>query len=231
MVTSYTELLDRRYGDQLGDDAKELIGFAVDGARRMRDLINDLLEYSRITTRAEGYTTVALGAIIELATRDLRLSIEETDATVDVGPMPVLRGDPTQLRLLFQNLMGNAIKYRSDEPPRLGIDAEPAGPDGWLISVRDNGIGIPVGQRELSFEPFRRLHARSRYPGTGIGLAICRRIVERHGGRIWIESGDPSGSVFRFTLRTDPSFGEETDDERRARGGSGPRPADRGQPR
>ncbi|MDX1619968.1 MAG: ATP-binding protein [Nitriliruptorales bacterium] len=199
MVASYTELLARDYGDELGEEARELMDYAVDGARRMRTLITDLLQYSRLRTRAEDHVPVDLNDAVTDALRDLRLAIEEADALVEVGDLPTVRGEPAQLRLLFQNLIGNAVKYRSDAQPRVTVQGEPDG-DGWKLQVSDNGIGIPPDRREEIFEPFRRLHGRSDYPGTGIGLAICRRIVERHGGRIWVEPNEPRGSRFVFTL-------------------------------
>ncbi|MDX1619755.1 MAG: ATP-binding protein [Nitriliruptorales bacterium] len=206
MVASYTELLAREYGDELDDEARELIDYAVDGARRMRDLINDLLAYSRLRTRAEQHVPVDLDDAVADALRDLRMAIDDVGAVVEVGDLPTVRGEPSQLRLLFQNLIGNAIKYRGDERPRITVQAEPDG-DGWKLEVADNGIGVPAERREEIFEPFRRLHSRSAYPGTGVGLAICRTIVERHHGRIWVEDNQPSGTVFTFTLHDVPPGG------------------------
>ena len=206
MVASYTELLAREYGDELDDEARELIDYAVDGARRMRDLINDLLSYSRLRTRAEQHVPVDLDDAVADALRDLRMAIDDVGAVVEVGDLPTVRGEPSQLRLLFQNLIGNAIKYRGDERPRITVQAEPDG-DGWKLEVADNGIGVPAERREEIFEPFRRLHSRSAYPGTGVGLAICRTIVERHHGRIWVEDNQPSGTVFTFTLHDVPPGG------------------------
>lgn len=209
MVSSYTELLSRRYGDELDDDAREFIDLAADGARRMQGLIADLLEYARLTTQAQTHVPVDLEEVVADVRRDLSSSIEEAGASVEVSGLPTVAGEPTQLRLLFQNLIGNAVKYRGEDPPRVRIGAELEGDGVWSFAVADNGIGVDDGFRDEVFEPFRRLHSRSEYPGTGMGLAICRRIVEQHGGRIWVEQGDPTGSVFRFTLRDEPAAGDE----------------------
>ena len=186
MVAAYSELVARDHGGDLDDEGRELLGFVLDGARRMQQLIDDLLEYSRLRTRSRDHVTVELADVVADAVRDLRLVIDETGADVRVGSLPAVEGDPAQLRMLVQNLLGNALKYRGEGPLSITVDAQAA--DGcWVVSVADDGIGVPEEQRERIFEPFRRLHARSRYPGTGIGLAICRRIADQHGGRIWVE--------------------------------------------
>jgi signal transduction histidine kinase len=198
MVASYLQLLDRRYRGQLNQEADEFLGFAVDGAKRMQALINDLLLYSR----AGGQGTLVptdCGAVVAGVLANLRSTIEADGARVVVGPLPTVEGDPTQLAQVFQNLIANAIKFGGDRPPEIFVGAERQ--DGqWLFSVRDTGIGIEPRHAERIFMVFKRLHPQTQYPGTGIGLAICRRVVEHHGGRIWVEPAAGGGSVFRFTL-------------------------------
>ena len=199
MVASYTQLLARRYRGQLDEAADEFIGYAVDGANRMQILINDLLAYSRVGTQGKPLAPTETGAVFEAARANLRVAIEESGAEVASDPLPAVMGDQTQLLQLFQNLIGNAIKFRGEEPPRVHVGAEPR--DGrWLFSVRDNGIGIGAQYLERIFVIFQRLHGRTEYSGTGIGLAICKKIVERHGGKIWVESEPGKGSTFYFTL-------------------------------
>ncbi|WP_290815304.1 MEDS domain-containing protein [Halovivax sp.] len=199
MVSSYLQLLERRYGDDLDTDAEEFIEFAVDGAVRMREMIDGLLEYSRIETDGDPFEPVDLEALTDDVLTDLQLRIEETDADVTVEPLPHVEGDGNQLRMLFQNLINNAIEYSGDEPPRVSVSAGRAG-NMWRISVRDDGIGVPRDDQERIFEVFERLHARDEHGGTGIGLALCERIVERHGGTIWVDSEPGEGSTFSFTL-------------------------------
>lgn len=200
MVSSYTQLLARRYSGKLDKDADEFIEYAVDGAARMRALINDLLAYSRVGTRGKEFTPTNTGRIFEAAQANLRLAIEENEAEITNGPLPAVMADGTQLLQLFQNLISNAIKFRKkEEPPVIRIEAEHRAGE-WLFSVRDNGIGIQPQYAERIFVVFQRLHRREEYSGTGIGLAVCKRIVERHGGRIWVESEPGKGSTFYFTL-------------------------------
>jgi PAS domain S-box-containing protein len=201
MVASYTQLLARRYRGKLDEDADEFIGYAVNGANRMQQLIRDLLEYSRVGTRGGAFAPVACGEIVEQVLGDLAAAIEETGATVVAGALPTVRGDRSQLRQLFQNLVENALKYRSAAPPVVSIAASPEG-ETWHFTVRDNGIGIAPEYAERIFVIFQRLHTQAEYPGTGIGLAVCQRIVERHGGRIWVESAAGEGATFHFTLPT-----------------------------
>jgi len=203
MVSSYTQLLARRYQDQLDQDAKDFIGYAVDGANRMQRLIQDLLSYSRITSRGQPPSTLDAHDALGLAVTNLQTSIQETGAMVANGDLPKVLGDRTQISQLFQNLIGNAIKFhRPDEPPRVSVSAFPT-PDRqgfWTFRVQDNGIGIEARHFDRLFVIFQRLHGKQEYPGTGIGLALCKRIIERHGGRIWLESEVNVGTTFFFTL-------------------------------
>ena len=199
MVASYLQLVAQRYQGKLDADADEFIGFAVDGAKRMQALINDLLSYSRVGTKARPFAPTDCEAILATAISDLGVVIAETGARITHGPLPLVMADAMQLAHLFQNLLGNAIKFHGSEPPQVHIEAEPIGAD-WRFSVRDNGIGIAPEYFERIFVLFQRLHGRREYSGTGIGLALCKKIVERHGGRIWVESSPGAGSVFRFTI-------------------------------
>jgi signal transduction histidine kinase len=199
MVTNYLQLLRRRYQGKIAQDADEFIDFAVDGAMRMRTLINDLLAYSRVGTKGKPFEPTALDRILDQSLQNLMMAIKEKSAEVTRSPLPTVMADGGQLLQLFQNLIGNAIKFHGQEPPRVHISAAPDR-QGWLFSVRDNGIGIPREHAERIFVIFQRLHSREKYPGTGIGLAVCKKIVERHGGRIWAESEDGKGTTFFFTL-------------------------------
>jgi signal transduction histidine kinase len=200
MVTSYLQLLVKRYGGKLDADANEFIDFAVDGAVRMRKLINDLLAYSRVGTQGKELSPTDCEAVLVQSINDLKIIIEENGAHVTHDPLPTVMADRPQLGQLFQNLIGNAIKFRGNEPPRVHISASRNG-SGWVFSVRDNGIGIPSECSERIFIIFQRLHNREEYAGTGIGLAICKKIVERHGGHIWVESEVGKGTTFRFSLQ------------------------------
>lgn len=199
MVASYVQLLARRYRGKLDADADEFIGYAVESAKRMQQLISDLLAYSRVGSRGGEARPVALDSALEAALANLKYAIEEQGARVTSDPLPVVSGDALQLTQLFQNLIGNAIKFRGPEAPVIHVGARKT-EGGWTLSVRDNGIGIAPEFREKIFLIFQRLHARDEYPGTGIGLAICKKIVERHGGSIRVESNDGPGSTFLFTL-------------------------------
>jgi PAS domain S-box-containing protein len=199
MVASFTQLLQRRYDDRLDDEAREFIRFAVDGATRMQTLITDLLSLSRVATRGKPFAPVDVSAALERALGNLRVAVEESGATVTAGALPTVTADAGQLVQLLQNLVGNALKFRGAAPPEVQVFAERR--DGaWEIAVRDRGIGIAPDDGERIFLVFQRLHGRGEYPGTGIGLAICRRIVERLGGRIWVESRVGEGATFRFTV-------------------------------
>lgn len=199
MVASYTQLLARRYGEKLDADADEFIGFAVDGANRMQQLIEDLLSYSRLTTQGRPLEVIESQAACNAAIMNLRESIEDSGAVLDIGPLPLVCADATQLTQLFQNLIGNAIKYRNKHRPEIHLAARAEGKH-WIFSVQDNGIGIEGQYFDRVFEMFQRLHTREKYSGTGIGLAICRKISERHGGTIWVESKLGHGSTFLFTI-------------------------------
>ena len=198
MVASYTQLLARRYQSKLGPDADEFIQFAIDGVSRMQGLILDLLAYSRVSRKARAFERVDLEAVFTQATANLQASILESRAEVTHEPLPSVAGDAPQLVQLLQNLIGNAIKFRAEAAPRVHVSVERHART-WTFAVADNGIGIDAKYFERIFVIFQRLHTRDRYPGTGIGLAICKKIVERHGGKIWVESS-PRGSTFRFTL-------------------------------
>ncbi len=202
MVASYTQLLEKRYKDVLDGDAREFIEFAVDGATRMQTLINDLLAYSRVGARPRAFEPADCTSVLDHAIADLRVSIDENEATVTHDGLPTVMGDPQLFRQLFQNLIGNAIKFRSAEAPHIRVAAERNRSE-WIFSVRDNGIGIDPRYKDRIFVIFQRLHTRHEYPGTGIGLAICKRIVERHGGRIWMESEVGKGATFYFTIPTE----------------------------
>ena len=199
MVASYTQLLSNRYKDRLDDDARDFIAYAVDGATRMQTLITDLLNYSRVGTRGKPFQPVNCEGILERVLGSLKLAISESGTTVSHDPLPSVMGDDMQLGQLFQNLLANAIKFHGEGPPQIHISAERSG-NAWTFSIRDNGIGIAPEHAERIFLIFQRLHSRNDYPGTGIGLAVCKKIVERHGGRIWVNSQPETGATFLFTI-------------------------------
>ena len=200
MVASFTQLLSQRYRGQLDADADEFIAFAVDGASRMQRLIQDLLTFSRVGSRGESLRTTSSDDALEQAITNLRGAIEDSGAIVTHEPLPTVLADETQLIQLFQNLVGNAIKYQGPGIPRVHIAASRYGQQRWTFSVGDNGLGIDSDYFERIFGMFQRLHKREEFAGTGIGLAICKKIVERHGGTISVESEPGKGSTFRFTL-------------------------------
>jgi signal transduction histidine kinase/DNA-binding LacI/PurR family transcriptional regulator len=200
MVKSYLQLLERRYEGQLDEDADEFIAFAIDGAERMRTLINDLLQYSRVTTHGKPFAPTGCAAVLDHALANLKIAVEESSAVVTHDELPTVMADATQLTRLLQNLLSNALKFRKEETrPEIHVSAEHTAGE-WTFSVRDNGIGIAPEHLEGIFMIFQRLYSREEYEGTGIGLAVCKKIVERHGGRIWVESEPGQGSTFRFTI-------------------------------
>ena len=200
MVSSYTQLIARRYKGKLDADADEFIAFAVDGANRMQRLILDLLAYSRVNTAGRQFEPTAMETVLKAALNNLTNAVKESQAIITHDPLPAVMGDDKQLAQLFQNLLSNAVKFGGAQPPRIHISAKQT--DGeWLFSVRDHGIGLDPQYADRIFVIFQRLHTREEYPGTGIGLAICKKIVERHGGRIWVESELGKGATFYFTMR------------------------------
>ena len=202
MVASYTQLIERRYRDQIDEDGRVFIRYAVDGAARMQTLIQDLLSFSRVGMRMKPFVAVDGNELVKKALNNLTVAITENQASIHVAPLPVVRGDATLLIQLFQNLIGNGIKFRGGRPAVVHIQAErgKSSPPRWIFSVRDEGIGIEAQYFERIFVLFQRLHTREEYPGTGIGLALCKRIVELHGGRIWVESKPGDGATFFFTI-------------------------------
>jgi signal transduction histidine kinase len=204
-VASFTQLLERRYKGQLDERADQYIAFAVDGAKRMQILINDLLAFSRVGRLTREHVEIGADELVEQALANLSLAIEESGATVSVAKdMPQVVVDAPLLVGVFQNLIGNAIKFRDEQPPEIAVSATDAG-DEWEFSVADNGIGIEPEYADRIFVIFQRLHPKDAYPGTGIGLAMCRKIIEYHGGRIWLDTSVDSGTVFRFTLPKIPT--------------------------
>lgn len=199
-MRAFAELLAKKYQRKLDTDADKYLSFIVSAAARMGALIHDLLEYARATTEDERPSSVALDEDLEAALTHLDLAIQESGAIITHDPMPILPVDRGQIVRLFQNLIGNAVKYRKpNQQVKVHISAEPKGTE-WLISIRDNGIGFDPNCASTIFEPFKRLHTAEEYPGTGVGLAVCRRIVQAQGGRIWAESVPGEGTVFSFTL-------------------------------
>jgi PAS domain S-box-containing protein len=204
MVSSYLQLLRRRYHGQIDEDADEFIDFAVDGAGRMRALIEDLLAYSRAGRGAEPRPVDSAMVLADVLS-SLAAVIADARARVHVQPLPIVMGDRVTLAQLLQNLIANALKFRRGPGASVWISAEPDGPGTWRFSVADDGIGIESRHRDRVFKMFQRLHGHESFDGTGIGLAICRKIVERQGGRIWIEDRDGGGTIFRFTLPAVPA--------------------------
>jgi PAS domain S-box-containing protein len=200
MVASYTQLLAQRYKGRLDSDADEFIAYAVDGSNRMQVLIQDLLAYSRAGTNGKPLHRISSDSALKEALTNLQATIQESGAVVTHDPLPSLTTDATQLAQIFQNLIGNAINYRSAEVPHVHVSAARNGGNEWIFSVRDNGLGIDPQHFERIFVLFQRLHAQTEFKGTGIGLAICKKVLERLGGRIWVESQPEKGSTFRFAL-------------------------------
>ncbi len=215
-VASFCQLLQQRYGGQLDERADQYIGFAVDGARRMQELINDLLAFSRVGRMEQPHTDVDCNALVSRVKSDLSRAIEESGAQIEAAALPTVRGDAGLLRLVFQNLIANAIRFRRADAPAVRLHAERDG-EFWTFRCADNGIGIDAEYSERIFVIFQRLHPRTSYAGTGIGLAMCRKIVEYHGGRMWLDTSVNSGSTFCFTLPLDDPARERAD--RRPAGG------------
>ena len=203
MVTSYCQLLQRRYQGQLDSDADDFIHFAVDGATRMQTLISDLLTYSRVETEAKRPAPTDCMEVMNAVVRNLDTSIQATGAVVSYDDLPTIMADGTQLTQVLQNLVDNSIKYSSDAAPTVEVTADRVNGE-WRFAVRDNGIGIDPAYAEQIFTVFKRLHLREQRRGTGLGLAICKRAISRHGGRIWVESQPGCGSTFFFTLPVVP---------------------------
>ena len=199
MVTSYVQILEEDYDGQLDADAHRYIGYAVDGATRMRHLIEDLLEYSRVSSQKEPLEWTDCNDVVKGVLGDLNSVLEDSGALVTYEDLPTVRGDASKLGQLFQNLVSNGIKFSGDKPARVHISAENKSGE-WVFSVRDQGIGIAPRHQKRIFQMFQQLHTRAEFPGTGIGLAVCYKIVQRHGGRIWVESEPGEGSTFYFTI-------------------------------
>lgn len=199
MITNYLQLIESRYADRLDEDAEEFIDFAVDGAERMREMIDGLLEYSRVGTQGDPFEPVELDTVLSDVCKNLQMKIDESTAEITAGDLPRVEADGAQIRQVFQNLLGNALEYSGDEPPRVSVSAERDG-EKWVVSISDEGIGIEQDRADGVFELFQRLHTQDEHPGAGIGLALCQRIVERHGGEIWVASEPGEGSTFSFTL-------------------------------
>ncbi len=199
MITSYLELLERRYKGQLDEKANKFIAYAVDGAARLQTLINDLLTYSRVGSRGQDLEFVDCEKVLQNVLLNLQMAIEQSNATITHTPLPQVNADPSQLTQLFQNLISNALKFRQEAAPQIHIAVQGTD-DKWLFSVQDNGIGMEVQYLDRIFIIFQRLHSKTEYPGTGIGLAVCKKIVEQHGGTLWVDSQPGRGSTFHFTL-------------------------------
>lgn len=199
MVASFTQLLEARYKDKLDAEGLEYIGFAVDGAKRMQSLINDLLAYSRVTSVTNELQPVDMRKVLDEVLFNLEINIEENHAVISKEPLPVIFADYSQMVRVFQNLIGNAIKYRTKKTPKIHISAVKEDKY-WLFGIKDNGIGIEPEYTNKIFDIFRRLHTKEEYDGTGVGLAITKKIIENHGGKIWVESEPGKGSTFYFTI-------------------------------
>lgn len=199
MVASFTQLLAKRYKGRLDADADEFVAYAVDGATRMQGMIQGLLDYSRLGAREGEFAPADCELILAQTRAALMMTIDELGATLTHDPLPTVVADASRLGQVFQNLIGNALRFRGVEPPRVHVRAE-RGTGEWRFTVRDNGIGIAPPDFDRIFQVFRRLHGRAEYPGTGIGLAICKKVVEGHGGRIWVESEPGQGTTFSFTI-------------------------------
>jgi hypothetical protein len=199
MMASYAVLLEKRYKDKLDSDANDFISFIVDGAKRMRQLIDDLLAFSRVGISGKPFENIDMESVLKIAELNLGLAIKKSKAKITRELMPVIKADEVQMVQIFQNLIDNAIKFRGKEPPIIHISAKQEESE-WIFWVKDNGIGIDPKYFDRIFSIFQRLHNRDKYPGTGIGLAIVKRIVESYGGRAWVKSELQKGSTFYFTI-------------------------------
>jgi light-regulated signal transduction histidine kinase (bacteriophytochrome) len=199
MVIGYLSLLQKRYDDKLDDEAKGYIDVAVNGGKRMKMLIDDLLAYSRVDVQDKDFTPVDMNQVVKRVLEVLREAVEENKAEIELDPLPTVIAEESQMAQVIQNLVSNAIKFRGKESPRIRITAT-AGSGEWIFSVSDNGIGLSMEYADRIFQMFQRLHTRDEYPGTGVGLAIVKKIVERHGGRICVESEVGKGATFIFTI-------------------------------
>jgi PAS domain S-box-containing protein len=202
-ITGFLQLLERRIGNQLDEKTKQYIDYAVDGSKRMHQMIADLLSYSRVSMQPYSLKAVNLREPMDHAISSTRKSIEDSGASIVIQDMPSIRADASQMFQVFQNLLGNAIKFRSERPLEIQIGAR-KDQQFWVLWVKDNGIGLDPKQCDKIFQVFQRLHSRQKYPGSGIGLSICKKIIERHGGSIWVESTPNTGSTFYFTLPSNP---------------------------
>lgn len=203
-VASYCQLIRQRYEDELDEDGREFLEFATQGSKRMRELIRGLESFARIETEGQTFETVDLGSVVQDAMRSLEVLREETEAEVDIDPLPEVRGDRSQLAQLFQNLLSNALKFHGDEPPRIRVQAEDRGHE-WVVLVEDEGAGMDPAYTDRIFEMFEQLEPEADGGGQGIGLAICKAIVDRHGGRIWVATAPGEGSRFWVALPKDPA--------------------------
>ncbi|WP_306061373.1 sensor histidine kinase [Natronococcus wangiae] len=199
MISSYLQLIGNRYADELDEDGEEFLEYAIDGSERMKEMIDGLLEYSRVNTQGKPLEPVDLNEIVTEACKNLEIQITESNADIESDELPRVNGDASQLHQLFQNLLSNAIEYSGDQPPRIEIFAERTGKK-WKLSVRDEGIGIDPEDQAHIFDVFERLHSHEEHAGTGIGLALCKRIVERHDGEMWVDSEPGEGATFSFML-------------------------------
>ena len=212
-VSNYVQLLQRRYENQLDAKADKFIAYAVDGTARMHTLLQDLLKFSRVGTRGKEFVPTNAESVFDQVVASLRMAIKENGAVISHDPLPVVIADDVQLSQLFQNLIANAVKFHGEEPPQVHVSAQQQDNE-WIFSIQDNGIGIDPRFADRIFEIFHQLHGRADYSGSGMGLAICKKVVERHGGRIWMESEPGEGSTFYFTL---PSEKENTSERRNER--------------
>ncbi|HEX5118176.1 MAG TPA: ATP-binding protein, partial [Pseudonocardiaceae bacterium] len=211
-VASFCQLLQRRYPGQLDERAEQYIEYAVDGAKRMQVLINDLLAFSRVGRSAEHREPVDTGEALGQARANLAEARKDAKAVIESGDLPVVLGEPTLITAVFQNLLSNALKFRGEDAPQVSVTARREG-EYWLFSVQDNGIGIAPGYADRIFVIFQRLHDRATYSGTGIGLAMCRKIIEYHGGTIWLDTTAETGARFCFTLPVLPEAEDKRDDD------------------